>query len=163
MAKNRQGSSATSTINISMRIDPKTKYLIDLLARDQKRTLTGVVEWAIEVAAARERFHNTDNNYDGPSFLDMLDALWSTDEAIRLVALAIHKPSLLDYHELRIWETLKASPSFWNIKNPHTTSNLQMDHLNLGMLQCNWDDFLEHVNQNRAKPAIEGYYPEVPF
>ena len=54
--KRQQAKTGSASVSVSMRLDPKTKYLIDLLARDQKRTITGVIEWAIERAAEQQRF-----------------------------------------------------------------------------------------------------------
>ena len=140
-----------------MRLDPKTKYLIDLLARDQKRTITGVIEWAIERAAEQQRFDQSDTDYDAPTFRDMIDILWSTDESMRLVALAFNKPSLLDYDEMRIWETIKASPDLWRIHNPAIMNTLELIHLNVEMVQAYWESIIEHVSRHKHASSIRPF------
>ncbi|UQI38781.1 hypothetical protein [Vreelandella venusta] len=154
--KKATNKSSNPTISVSLRIDPKTKYLIDLLARDQKRTITGVIEWAIERAAAQEQFESDDYN-NGPSFRDMIDVLWSTDEAMRLIALAMNKASLLDYDELRIWETIKASPDLWLINNPGSMPKLEMSWINASMVQLYWEPLVDHVQQHRHSPSIRPF------
>lgn len=155
--KKATNKSSNPTISVSLRIDPKTKYLIDLLARDQKRTITGVIEWAIERAASQEQFDNDQYDHHGPSFRDMIDALWSTDEAMRLIALAMNKPSLLDYDELRIWETIKASPDLWLINNPGSFQKFEMNWINSAMVQQYWEPLIDHVQQYRHSPSIRPF------
>lgn len=156
MAEKKSGARTSSSVNVSLRLDPKTKYLIDLLARDQKRTITGVIEWALERAADQERF-DVSSGYDGPSFRDMLDVLWSTDESMRLVALAFNKPSLLDYDEMRIWETIKASPDLWRIGNPATVKNLDLAFLNVEMVQAYWEPIIDHVARHKHASSIRPF------
>lgn len=154
--KRQQAKTGSTSVSVSMRLEPKTKYLIDLLAREQKRTITGVIEWALERAAEQERF-DASEGYGGPSFRDMLDVLWSTDEAMRLIALAFNKPALLDYDEMRIWETIKASPDLWRIFNPLTASKLDMSFLNVEMVQAYWEPLVDHVARHKHASAIRPF------
>jgi len=158
MATKKQPVKASPNINVSMRIDPKTKYLIDLLAREQKRTITGVIEWALEVAAHQEQFDKSESSFDQRrSFRDMIDELWSTDDALRLISLAMNKPSLLDYDELRIWETIKASPDFWRINNPASMPRLDKSWINSPMVQAYWEQLVDHVQQYRHSPSVQPF------
>ena len=43
----RPKKSEQPSVNVSLRIDPKIKFAIELLAREQKRSITGVIEWAV--------------------------------------------------------------------------------------------------------------------
>jgi hypothetical protein len=61
-----------------------------------------VIEWAVEGAGA-EAIFDSDR---GTSFLEVIDLLWSTDDSVRLATLAMARPELLTYDELRIWETI---------------------------------------------------------
>lgn len=156
MAEKKSTGRASSSVNVSLRLDPKTKYLIDLLAREQKRTLTGVVEWALERAAEQERF-DLSTGYDGPSFRDMIDVLWSTDEAVRLIALAFNKPSLMDYDEMRVWETIKSSSDLWRINTPASISKLDMTMLNVDLVQRYWETLTDHVARHRHASSIRPF------
>lgn len=152
--KKATNKSSNPTISVSLRIDPKTKYLIDLLARDQKRTITGVIEWAIERAAAQVQFDQNSGTY----YNDMIDELWSTDEATRLTALALHKPSLLDYDQMRIWETVKASPDLWRSGYmPSPNLPIHAHALEVGIIRRYWDSIVEHVDQFRHSPAVKPF------
>ncbi|KOG92625.1 hypothetical protein [Aeromonas caviae] len=143
MAIEKKTKKNTTSVNLSLRLDPRSKYLIDLLARQQKRTITGVIEWAVE-RAGTEAIFDTER---GENFLEVIDGLWSTDESIRLANLALARPDLLDYDELRIWETIKASPDLWSTDGQLMYSTLQEE----------WDNLLEHVEQHRLSRAIKPY------
>lgn len=143
MSIDKKSKKASTSITLSLRLDPRSKYLIDLLARHQKRTITGVIEWAVERAGAEAIFDND----RGTSFLDVIDLLWSTDESVRLANLAIARPDLLTYDELRIWETIKASPALWNTSGQLSYSTLQKE----------WGNLLEYVEQHRLNRAVKPY------
>ncbi|RDE61033.1 hypothetical protein [Aeromonas veronii] len=143
MSIDKKSKKASTSITLSLRLDPRSKYLIDLLARHQKRTITGVIEWAVERAGAEAIFDND----RGTSFLDVIDLLWSTDESVRLANLAIARPDLLTYDELRIWETIKASPALWNTSGQLSHSTLQKE----------WGNLLEYVEQHRLNRAVKPY------
>lgn len=143
MAIEKKSKKNTTSVNMTLRLDPRSKYLIDLLARQQKRTITGVIEWAVERAGTEAIFDND----RGISFLEVIDSLWSTDESVRLANLALARPDLLDYDELRIWETIKASPDLWNASGQLLYTTLQEE----------WDRILEHVEQHRLSRAVKPY------
>ncbi len=103
----------------------------------------GVIEWAVERAGAEAIF----DIERGDSFLEVIDRLWSTDESVRLANLAMARPDLLDYDELRIWETIKASPDLWSTSGQLLYSTLQEE----------WDGLLEHVEQHRLSRAVKPY------
>jgi hypothetical protein len=87
----------------------------------------------------------------------MIDELWSTDDALRLISLAMNKPSLLDYDELRIWETIKASPDFWRINNPASMPRLDKSWINSPMVQAYWEQLVDHVQQYRHSPSVQPF------
>lgn len=148
MAIEKKSKKITTSVNLSLRLDPRTKYLIDLLARQQKRTITGVIEWAIEQAGAETIFDGELGN----TFLDVIDSLCSTDESIRLAQLARSRPDLLSYEEMRIWETIQASPCFWYDDGSGEPK------LAGGTLQEHWDSLLKHVETRRLSRAVKPYF-----
>ena len=143
MAIEKKSKKNTTSVNMTLRLDPRSKYLIDLLARQQKRTITGVIEWAVERAGTEAIF----DNERGTNFLEVIDSLWSTDESVRLANLALTRPDLLDYDELRIWETIRMSPGFWGASGDILFSVLQKE----------WDHLLAHVEQHRLSRAVKPY------
>ncbi|MBY0404184.1 MAG: hypothetical protein K2X66_09815, partial [Cyanobacteria bacterium] len=50
MAKKASKGSQTKAEALTLRVNPKIKYGLELLARKQHRTLSSVMEWAIDKA-----------------------------------------------------------------------------------------------------------------
>lgn len=90
----------------AMRLDPKLKYLAEIAARKQRRSLANFVEWAIEQALARVQLEEPGFNDPGISVADASAQLWALDEPDRLIALATHYPDLLSYEEQLIWRVI---------------------------------------------------------
>ncbi|MCY1378503.1 hypothetical protein D9M69_661430 [compost metagenome] len=44
----------------------------------------------------------------------VVSEIWSTDEVARFINMCAFTPELLTYEEQRIWETIKATPEFWD-------------------------------------------------
>ena len=82
MSRSTKGRSDSLTI----RIQPKLRYGLVLLARKQRRNLSGVVEWAL---------HCSIHGDDG---LD-LEKLWACDDKTRIKNLEKHAPNLLTFEE----------------------------------------------------------------
>ena len=98
------------TINVSLRIDPKTRYAIELLSREQKRTITGVIEWAVMQALQNQSTASSDR--EARSLLSLTEETWSPDEAERITLLGIQAPHLLDHEESCLWSVIRNSGFF---------------------------------------------------
>ena len=102
---------------VTVRFDPRLRYLADLAARRQRRTLSSYIEWAVEESL----FHVVLRGEDGPlpsglragSVGSLTDELWDIDEADRLVKLALSFPDLLTHAEQIMWKLIRESGAFW--------------------------------------------------
>src|SRR5438309_11403225 len=98
---NRRGSKRSETVTV--RLDPKLRYLTELAARKQRRTASSFIEWAIEQALSQveldDKTHDTVTSEAG--------LLWDTDEAERLVKLGLCYPALLTYDEQLLWKLIR--------------------------------------------------------
>ncbi len=96
---------------VTVRLDPKLRYLAELAARKQRRTLSSYIEWAIEDSLKSVVIHQGSgyNGDDNLSVADEIKALWDVDEAERFVKLAIRYPDLLTHQENEIWKLLQDS------------------------------------------------------
>ena len=90
----------------AMRLDPKLKYLAEIAARKQRRSLANFVEWAIEQALARVQLVESGFNGEGTTVTDASPQLWALDGPDRLIKLATHYPDLLSYEEQLIWRVI---------------------------------------------------------
>ena len=84
-----------------MRIDIKLKYLAELVARKQRRSLSSFIECSIEQALANVAMkeHDGTNGPSKASILDEAEDLWDLDSNVRLLKLAKHHPELMTYDE----------------------------------------------------------------
>lgn len=102
---------------LAMRIAPKMKFTLELLARQQHRSATGVVEWMIARAADEAFGRDSEEEYpDGmrlPSRRSLVDFVWDEDEVIRLVGLAQHLPTLMSHEEESWWRVIQTQPDLW--------------------------------------------------
>ncbi len=96
---------------ITLRLTPRTRYGLELLARQQRRTLSSVAEWAFHEAFKTESI--APSTGEEKTLKEALDDLWDPVEPDRLVKLAQKYPSLLTYEEDLIWKVIKEEPSFW--------------------------------------------------
>lgn len=105
--KRKPKSGTLRTEVFAMRLDPKLKYLAEIAARKQRRSLANFVEWAIEQALGDISLNALgDTNSPTVTVLDKASQLWSLDEATRLVTLATLYPELLTYEEQLIWDVI---------------------------------------------------------
>lgn len=145
----RAGETAT-TVSVGVRIDPKIKFALDIMGRLQKRSLTAVIEWAISQAIAQQ-----DVKFNGPSVSEFLDDIWSTDESLRFINMCFAAPEVLTYDELRVWDTIKFSPFFWDREN----CPIQKNYFNFDALRNAWDSLRERVEKDKNSSTIKPYSP----
>lgn len=119
MARPRKTSDQSSTISVSLRIDPKVKYAIDLLAREQKRTITGVVEWSVMQAIRAHKMPGFVGSEDQDlSLYDFLEMAWSPIESHRIVALGTYMESLLTFEESCLYKVVQGTPALYKQVTP---------------------------------------------
>src|SRR5690242_1370023 len=106
MAKRaREDGAARKSEVVTVRLDPKLKYLAELAARKQRRPLSSFIEWAVEQSLSRVLIKEDPRGSD----LTVADAerrhrLWDLDEPERIVRLALNYPELLTLREQLIWK-----------------------------------------------------------
>lgn len=152
----KKGETAT-TVSIGIRIDPKIKFALDMMGRLQKRSSTAVVEWAISNAISQQ--------VAGPLNQPMstvVDGIWSTDEATRFINLCFGLPEALSYDELRLWETIMASPPFWK---DFSSTGATQENLKIWTVRSNWDSLQSFVENNKHSNTVVPIRDEdlVPF
>lgn len=85
----------------AMRFDPRVKYLAELAARRERRSLTNFVEWAIDQELSRVVLRQAIGKDPEVVAADSSDLLWDLDEVERLRKLQANCPDLLNYEEQR--------------------------------------------------------------
>jgi len=96
------GGKLNRTHMVTIRLDPKLRYLTDLAARSQHRTTSGFIEWAINNSLKDVTVYSESGNE--PSLAEMGSYLWDVDESDRFLKLAIGFPALLTHDEQVMWK-----------------------------------------------------------
>ena len=108
LRKSRPTSTRSETVSI--RLEPRVRYLVEIAARDQQRTLSSFIETVIRKALTVG--FNEEPMY-GTAFANPLtpkpmwgEGLWDEDQADRLFLLATTRHDLLTLAEQRLWKLL---------------------------------------------------------
>lgn len=105
------GGKLSRSETVTVRLDPKLRYLAELAARKQRRTLSSYIEWAIE-DSLKSVFLHQGTGYNGDESISVAEEakrLWDVDEAERFLRLAIHYPDLLSHPEQELWKLVQDS------------------------------------------------------
>lgn len=163
MAKNRPNRGARKTETLTLRLDPKIKTMIDLIARIRRQSVTGVVEAAIEdLAFDLDAPYFDDGEMHNYSLGVVFSDIWSSDESERFINMCYRLPTLLTFEEQRIWETIKASTAFHYKPTTTIATDWELErigHIDLGMLRRFWEDLLEHVAEHKDSKTIVVFEP----
>lgn len=132
--KPQRGAVRAKGESLTVRIHPKLKYGLELLARKQHRTLTTVVEWALTRALEDEKEGLTKYVNVGDAefnhYINILQEVWDPWEADRFVNLAMCCPELLSYEEELVWKVIKETKVFW----PSSDNKPYFE-----LIRANWD------------------------
>jgi len=86
------------------------RYLTELAARKQRRTVSSLIEWAIEQALSHVELD--DKTHD--TVTQASSVLWDPDEADRLAKLGLYYPDLLTYDEQVLWKLIQEYKVLWH-------------------------------------------------
>jgi hypothetical protein len=128
------------TQTISIRLDPKLRYLCEIAARRQRRTISSFIEWSLE--SMLERFNLKDAKGNTESLMAMAPKLWDPEPADRFAKLAFNYPDLLNHHEEILWKLIEDSGWFWRGSyedDDHWSWYLKETSLHFSRLREKWD------------------------
>jgi uncharacterized protein (DUF1778 family) len=99
---------------VTVRLDPKLRYLAELAARKQRRTVSSFIEWAVENSLKDVILKLTfalDGAADDEGTVTTLEStakeLWDVDPAERFARLAISMPEMLTHDEQLLWKQVE--------------------------------------------------------
>jgi hypothetical protein len=149
------GGKLSRSETVTVRLDPKLRYLAELAARKQRRTVSSFIEWAIEDTFSRIILH--EHGDFSRSLADEAAELWDVDEPDRFAHLAIKHPDLLTHYEQILWKLIRENGLLWKGRyDDHTDTwawKPDEDSLIYDRLRKYWDDFVTVAKgeQPRAK------------
>ena len=156
MRKGRGGKLSRSE-TVTVRLDPKLRYLAELAARLHRRTLSSYIEWAIETSLGNNII-TSELEGGGPSIRDDAEYLWDVDEADRFAKLALRYPHLLSHEEQVRWKLIRECGYLWRGQYcPSSEDEWQWQVVEASFcfdrLRNKWDLFCAVANGE--KPASE--------
>lgn len=183
------GGKLSRSETVTVRLDPKLRYLAELAARKQRRTLSSFIEWAIEDALGRVQISEGSGNYNDPglSVGEEANRLWDVDDADRFAKLAIRYPELLTHEEQVLWKLIRENGALWrgSWRGADGTFhwNIEEGNLLFEKLREYWDTFkkvaggecqksdlptwVKNKSGNAAKPVAKSGFDdlddEIPF
>lgn len=120
MAPRKQGSlggQLTRSEVVTVRLDPRLRYGVDLAARKHRRTASSIIEWAIEKALKEVMVCESEEEHLTRSIDDVLREVWDVDEPDRFAKLALECPELLSHEEQVLWKLIRECGHLWEGKN----------------------------------------------
>lgn len=104
------GAKTSRSETVTVRLDPRLRYLAETAARAHRRTLSSYIEWAVEESLKKVTLQwNLDDDEAPPSPTTVAlqsGILWHVDEMDRFLFLAIAQPQLLTHDEQVLWKVL---------------------------------------------------------
>jgi hypothetical protein len=131
-------------------LTPRLRYLAELAARADRRTVTNFVEGMIEQGINGVRLR------DGNADLRQLTfVLWDPLESDRFVKLALRLPELLTHEEHILWKYIVECDALWSLDRAQRRMNTlgaeAEDAFNFPLLRDAWDAF-KQVAAGEADP-----------
>jgi hypothetical protein len=128
---------------VTVRLDPKLRYLAELAARKQRRTVSSFVEWAIEEALGHVVIAEDRNGH--VTVGNAATELWDVDDADRFAKLALNYPDLLTHDEQVRWKLVRECGHLWrgnyNGPNGEWAWHVHESNLVFERLRANWEKF----------------------
>jgi hypothetical protein len=119
MSRKKRGPKLVRSEIISVRIDSKLMLATQLAASNEKRTVTSLVEIALEQVLRRIVVSEADGNE--LNALQVVEQIWDVDEAKRVMLLWRLHPHLLTHEEEVLWSLIWGSTAF---SRPRPTGDL---------------------------------------
>ena len=105
------GGKLSRTETVTVRLDPKLRYLAELAARLHRRTLSSYIEWSIKEALDSETLRNDEGMRH--TIGTEAEFLWDVDDADRFAKLALRYPHLLTHEEQVRWKLIRENGYLW--------------------------------------------------
>lgn len=150
--KKKSGGAKTSrSETVTVRLNPKTRYLAELCARVQRRTLSSFIEAAVD-----EVFKLVVLD-DRRSIADAASILWHNDPGERLRVLNLMYPGLLNHEEKRLVNLINRVMNELGLFDAGVTGHTQRDFVN-----AHWDLFTKAAEEGLEQTVIEAFQQNPP-
>lgn len=127
----------------SLRLTPRMRLGLTLLARYRKTTVAGAVTLCIEEMFGTEQVGLLMQPDGSDAYVKVPDFVWSPYEHERFARLAEYFPELLSDEERYLWRTLQEEPKYWKevparSQSGEKTERQLVRKIDLGVLEADW-------------------------
>lgn len=130
------GAEGAKTSTLSVRLTPKMRFGLEMMARLHRDSIPEIVTRAINNIFSSEYDGLWDSDTDSPYGRRwLMKLLWAERPSDRLANLAFHCPSLMSSAENRLWSHIKSESKFWKKAGAQTEKNLLRE-----MLAQSWEN-----------------------
>jgi len=161
MWQKKEAGEMTWTEVITVRFDPKLKYLTELLARKQRRTISSFIEWAVEETVKNTNLGCPIGSDNPTTAWDVKNIIWDTDQVDRLIKLVKYFPDLLSFEEERLWKLIEENGYFWKLQKQSESKlswNPKEGDIEQKLIKKNvreqWDNLLKVINDEIDESVI---------
>jgi len=147
------GSKLTRSRTVTVRLDPKLHYMAELAARQQRRTLSSFIEWAIEEALREVPM--TSHLDTSATASTATSFLWDVDEPDRFVMLALRNPELLNHDEQVLWKLITECGAFWEkYRGHHDQWSIARESFRFPLLRKHWAELMGLARGEGGSPDL---------
>ncbi len=110
--RKKGGGKLTRSETVTVRLDPKLRYLSELAARIQRRTLSSYIEWTLQQSmedVVLQKFLSKKEI----TLAEFAEDIWDVEPADRLLKLAFQSPSLMNFEEGLLFNVIIHTNWFW--------------------------------------------------
>lgn len=162
------GGKLSRSETVTVRLDPKLRYLAELAARKQRRTVSSFIEWAVEDSLERVLLREGWGGNPGTSIADEAGQLWDVDDADRFAMLALRYPEMLTHEEQLRWKLIRENGYLWrgNYDSGEWSWKIEERNLLLDRLRENWERFCAVAKGEAEKSTLPTWPitdPDIPF
>ncbi|WON75155.1 hypothetical protein [Nitrosospira sp. Is2] len=133
---------------VTVRLDPKLRYLAELAARKQRRTLSSFIEWAIEQSLEKVAIQHPKKG-ERSNLSQLGDTLWDVGPQERFLKLALKAPELLNYKEERMWKFIDEWKALWDVDEKDRR------YIRRDLLRSLWNDFEQYGEEEITDEDLE--------
>lgn len=158
----KRGSKLNKSESVQVRFDPKLKMAAELLAARERRTLSSLVEWAME-RTVKEIPVATNMDGHPTSAWQIANECWDEDQCHRIFKISEHYCDLLTYEErhlLKIMEDLHKIET--SMAETDDVEYLHFDLVDIWLKSMSkiWPSILEFSNKKIDKIELNKRYQE---
>lgn len=157
----RDGGTPKRSEVVTVRLDPKLKYLAELAARKHRRPLSSFIEWAVEQSLSEVVLDESANYPISVAAAERSHNLWDLDEPDRIVRLALNFPDLLTHEEQVLWKLVRENGYVWKGRYEGTPEEwrwyVRESSIIWDRLRQHWADFCDVARGTKAPSELPGW------